>query len=80
MDQMDGRTYKEKMIYFLEDGQNFKINEIELMQKNWKELEHVISCSKRRILFAEDGKEDWKPLLHYRRSAYKSMKNLSLST
>ena len=42
MDQMDGRTDKEKMIYFLEDGQNYKINEIELMQKNWKELEHVM--------------------------------------
>ena len=42
MDQVDGRTDKEKMIYFLEDGQNYKINEIELMQKNWKELEHVM--------------------------------------
>ena len=39
---MDGRTDKEKMIYFLEDVQNYKINEIELMQKNWKELEHVM--------------------------------------
>ena len=42
MDQVDGRTDKEKIIYFLEDGQNYKINEIELMQKNWKELEHVM--------------------------------------
>ena len=42
MDQMDGRTDTEKMIYFLENGQNYKINEIELMQKNWKELEHVM--------------------------------------
>ena len=42
MDQVDGRTDKEKMIYLLEDGQNYKINEMELMQKNWKELEHVM--------------------------------------
>ena len=48
MDQMDGRTDKEKMIYFLEDGQNFKINEIELMQKNWKELEHVMFMFKEK--------------------------------
>ena len=41
MDQMDGNEDKEKMIYFLEDGLNYKLNEIELMQKNWKELEHV---------------------------------------
>ena len=31
MDQMDGSTDKEKMIYFLEDGLNYKLNEIELM-------------------------------------------------
>ena len=48
MDQMDGRTDKEKMIYFLEDGQNFKINEVELMQKNWKELEHVMFLFKEK--------------------------------
>ena len=42
MDQVDGRTDREKIIYFLEDGQNYKINEVELMQKNWKELEHVM--------------------------------------
>ena len=42
MDQVDGRTDKEKIIYFLEDGQNYKINEVELMQKSWKELEHVM--------------------------------------
>ena len=42
MDQVDGRLDKEKIIYFLEDGQNYKINEIELMQKSWKELEHVM--------------------------------------
>ena len=42
MDQVDGRLAKEKIIYFLEDGQNYKINEIELMQKSWKELEHVM--------------------------------------
>ena len=42
MDQVDGRADKEKIIYFLEDGQNYKINEIELMQKSWKELEHVM--------------------------------------
>ena len=42
MDQMDGNADKEKMIYFLEDGLNYKLNEIELMQKNWKELEHVL--------------------------------------
>ena len=34
MDQMDGNADKEKMIYFLEDGLNYKLNEIELMQKN----------------------------------------------
>ena len=48
MDQMDGRSDKEKMIYFLEDGQNFKINEMELMQKNWKELEHVMFMFKEK--------------------------------
>ena len=42
MDQVDGRTNKEKIIYFLEDGQNYKINEVGLMQKNWKKLEHVM--------------------------------------
>ena len=42
MDQVDGRTDREKIIYFLEDGQNYKINEVELMQKNWKELEHIM--------------------------------------
>ena len=31
MDQMDGNADKEKMIYFLEDGLNYKLNEIELM-------------------------------------------------
>ena len=34
IDQMDGNADKEKMIYFLEDGLNYKLNEIELMQKN----------------------------------------------
>ena len=48
MDQMDGNTDKEKMIYFLEDGRNYKINEIELMQKNWKELEHVLFMFKEK--------------------------------
>ena len=48
MDQVDGRTDKEKMIYFLEDGQNYKITEIELMQKNWKELEHVMFLFKEK--------------------------------
>ena len=48
MDQMDGRSDKEKMIYFLEDGQNIKINEMELMQKNWKELEHVMFLFKEK--------------------------------
>ena len=48
MDQMDVRTDKEKMIYFLEDSQNFKINEVELMQKNWKELEHVMFLFKEK--------------------------------
>ena len=48
MDQVDGRTDKEKMIYFLEDGQNYKINEVELMQKNWKELEYVMFMFKEK--------------------------------
>ena len=48
MDQVDGRTDKEKMIYFLEDGQNYMINEVELMQKNWKELEHVMFMLKEK--------------------------------
>ena len=34
IDQMDGNADKKKMIYFLEDGLNYKLNEIELMQKN----------------------------------------------
>ena len=42
MDQVDRRTDKEKMIYFLENGQNYKINEVELMQKNWKEVGYVM--------------------------------------
>ena len=48
MDQVDGRTDKEKKIYFLEDGHNYKINEVELMQKNWKELEHVMFMFKEK--------------------------------
>ena len=48
MDQMDGSEDKEKMIYFLEDGRNYKINEIELIQKNWKELEHVLFMFKEK--------------------------------
>ena len=48
MDQMDGNEDKEKMIYFLEDGRNYKINEIELIQKNWKELEHVLFMFKEK--------------------------------
>ena len=48
IDQMDGNTDKEKMIYFLEDGLNYKLNEIELMQKNWKELEHVMFLFKEK--------------------------------
>ena len=48
IDQMDGNTDKEKMIYFLEDGLNYKLNEIELMQKNWKELEHVLFLFKEK--------------------------------
>ena len=48
MDQMDGNADKEKMIYFLEDGLNYKLNEIELMQKNWKELEHVLFLFKEK--------------------------------
>ena len=48
MNQVDGRTDKEKMIYFLIDGQNYKINEVELMQKNWKELEHVMFMFKEK--------------------------------
>ena len=49
VDQMDGNEDKVKMIYFLEDGLNYKINENELMQKNWKELEHVL------FLFREEN-------------------------
>ena len=49
IDQMDGNEDKVKMIYFLEDGLNYKINENELMQKNWKELEHVL------FLFREEN-------------------------
>ena len=49
VDQMDGNEDKVKMIYFLEDGLNYKINENELMQKNWKELEHVL------FLFKEEN-------------------------
>ena len=45
---MDGNTDKEKMIYFLEDGLNYKLNEIELMQKSWKELEHVLFLFKEK--------------------------------
>ena len=48
IDQMDGNTDKEKMIYFLEDGLNYKLNEVELMQKNWKELEHVLFLFKEK--------------------------------
>ena len=48
IDQMDGNEDKEKMIYFLEDGRNYKINENELMQKNWKELEHVLFMFKEK--------------------------------
>ena len=48
MDQMDGNADKEKMIYFLEDGLNYKLNEIELMQKKWKELEHVLFLFKEK--------------------------------
>ena len=48
VDQMDGNEDKEKMIYFLEDGRNYKINENELMQKNWKELEHVLFMFKEK--------------------------------
>ena len=48
MDQMDGNADKEKMIYFLEDGLNYKLNEIEMMQKNWKELEHVLFLFKEK--------------------------------
>ena len=48
MDQVDGRTDKEKIIYFLEDGHNYKINEVELMQKNWKEFEHVMFILKEK--------------------------------
>ena len=48
MDQVDGRTDKEKIIYFLEDGQNYKITEVELMQKNWKELEYVMFMFKEK--------------------------------
>ena len=49
VDQMDGNQDKVKMVYFLEDGLNYKINENELMQKNWKELEHVL------FLFKEEN-------------------------
>ena len=48
IDQMDGNTDKGKMIYFLEDGLNYKLNEIEPMQKNWKELEHVLFLFKEK--------------------------------
>ena len=48
IDQMDGNTDKEKMIYFLEDGLNYKLNEIDLMQMNWKELEHVLFLFKEK--------------------------------
>ena len=48
MDQMDGNADKEKMIYFLEDGLNYKLNEIELMQKSWIELEHLLFMFKEK--------------------------------
>ena len=48
VDQMDGNEDKVKMIYFLEDGLNYKLNENELMQKNWKELEHVLFMFKEK--------------------------------
>ena len=48
VDQMDGNEDKVKMIYFLEDGLNYKLNENKLMQKNWKELEHVLFMFKEK--------------------------------
>ena len=57
MDQMDGNADKEKMIYFLEDGLNYKLNEIELMQKNWKELEHVLFMFKVKNVVCSRGKK-----------------------
>ena len=48
VDQMDGNEDKVKMIYFLEDGLNYKLNENELMLKNWKELEHVLFMFKEK--------------------------------
>ena len=48
VDQMDGNKDKVKMIYFLEDGLNYKLNENELIQKNWKELEHVLFMFKEK--------------------------------
>ena len=50
IDQMDGNTDKEKMIYFLKDGLNYKLNEIEQMQKDWKELDHVLFLFKEKEL------------------------------
>ena len=80
IDQMDGNTDKEKMIYFLEDGLNYKLNKIELMQKNWKELEHVLFLFREKNYVCSGWKSRMEALLHYRRSAYKSMKNSSLNT
>ena len=57
VDQMDGNADKEKMIYFLEDGLNYKINEIELMQKSWKELEHVLFLFKEKNVFCSRWKK-----------------------
>ena len=57
VDQMDGNADKEKMIYFLEDGLNYKINELELMQKSWKELEHVLFMFKEKNVVCSRWKE-----------------------
>ena len=80
VDQMDGNEDKVKMIYFLEYGLNYKLNENELMQKNWKELEHVLFMFKEKDAVCSRWKKRIEATAADRRSVYRSVQNTSLNT
>lgn len=55
-DFFDGAEESEKLLYFLEDGQVFKVGDTDHIQKNWKELEYVMFLLKGNDVVTEKWK------------------------
>ena len=72
---------KKRWFIFLKMVLNYKLNEIELMQKNWKELEHVLFLFKENDVVCSRWKKRMEATAAFQKKCiYKSMQNTSPNT